>query len=228
MKNEPAGFCHVFLHLPDLAKVHAREPESPPPRKANRDAAIGAIPLVRKLARLGPLAVMLALVSALAWFGTRPSGTPAAKASPRPSVPGGCQPVEGTLGSGPPTLTTSDWEVSVKEARVTDVLGFEGGETHAEGGKVFVVGGLTFTRIGSAGAEIRSDDLSIVCAGGGGMTPGYWSQDGKQFCFPCSFELGIDDPSTVIWFAFKVERQRATRSFAVDYEGAGPFQFGPP
>jgi hypothetical protein len=125
-------------------------------------------------------------------------------------------------------MTTADWKVSVKEVRAADVLGFEGGETHAEAGKVFVVGGLTFARIGSVKAEIRSDDLSIVCAGGGGMTPGYWSQDGKQFCFPCSFELSMDDPSTVIWFAFKVDRQRAARSFAVDYQGAGPIPLGPP
>jgi hypothetical protein len=181
-----------------------------------------------KLRRLVPFAVMLAVVSALVWFGTRPSGTPAATASSRPSIPIGCQLVEGTAGSGRPVLTTSDWEVSVKDVRATDVLGFEGGETHAEAGKVFVVGGLTFTRIGSVDAAIRSDDLSIVCAGGGRMRPGYWSQDGEQFCFPCSFELSIDDPSTVIWFAFKVERQRAARSFAVEYEGAGPIPLGPP
>jgi hypothetical protein len=181
-----------------------------------------------KLLRFVPIAVMLAVASALVWFGTRPSGAPPAKASPRPSAPVGCQPVEATHGSGPSTLTTGTWEVSVKEVRATDVLGFEGGKTHAEAGKVFVVGGLTFTRIGSGGAEIRSDDVSIVCAGGGRMSPGYWSQDGKQFCFPCSFELGIDDPSTEIWFAFKVERQRAARSFAVEYEGVGPIQLGPP
>jgi hypothetical protein len=183
---------------------------------------------MKRLRQFVPIAIVLAVVAGFVWLAERPSGTPVAKASPRASVRLGCQPVEGTRGSGPEILTTKDWKVSVKEVRSTAVLGFQGGETHAEPGKVFVVGGLTFTRLGSADAAIRSDDVSIVCAGGGAMRPGYWSQDGDQFCFPCSFELSIDDPSTVIWFAFKVERQRAARSFAVDYEGEGPIPLGPP
>ena len=186
------------------------------------------VSLMKRLRQLVPIAIVLAVIAGLVWLAERPSGTPAAKASPSPSFPLGCQPVEGTRGSGPEILTTRDWKVSVKDVRSTAVLGFEGGEAHAEPGKVFVVGGLTFTRIGSAEAAIRSDDVSIVCAGGGAMRPGYWSQDGVQFCFPCSFEHSIDEPSTVMWFAFKVERQRAAKSFAVDYEGAGPIPFGPP
>src|SRR5919198_680009 len=156
---------------------------------------------MRKLRQLLPIAVMVGVVAGLAWLGTRPSGKPVAKPSPTPSVPGGCQPVEGTSGSGPATLTTKNWKVRVKEERVTDVLGFEGGETHAEAGKVFVVGGLNFTRLGPPEASISSDDISIVCAGGGRMTPAYWSQDGKQFCFPCGFDVATEEPSTVIWFA---------------------------
>jgi hypothetical protein len=40
--------------------------------------------------------------------------------------------------------------------------------------------------------------------------------------------VATEDPSTVIWFAFKVERQRAAQSFAVDYKSAGPLPLGPP
>ena len=54
------------------------------------------------------------------------------------------------------------------------------------------------------------------------MTPGYWSDDGKGFCFPCSFAVSTGDRSTSYWFAFKVDSPRAAFTFAVDYDGFGP------
>ena len=183
---------------------------------------------MRKPSQLAPIAIAVAVVSVAVWWAVRPSGLPAAKASPSESAQLGCQPVEATRGSGPATLTTKDSEVSVRDVRISTDLPFEGGETHAEPGKVFVIGALLFTRLGSAEASVNSDDISIVCQGGGGMSPGYWSQDGKQFCFPCSFDVSTRDPSMTVWFAFKVDRQRAASSFAVDYRGAGPLPLGPP
>src|SRR5439155_1254358 len=82
-------------------------------------------------------------------------------------------------------------------------------------------------RLGSAHATIRSDDISIVCMGGGGVTPGYWSSDGKGYCFPCSFDFTSGSRSMSIWFAFKVDGPRAAFPFAVDYRGFGPMPLVP-
>jgi hypothetical protein len=172
--------------------------------------------------------VVAAVVSAVAWWMLRPAGSPKQKPSPTASARFGCQPVEPTQGSGPATLTTLSWKVSVRDVRLATDLPFEGGETHAEAGKVFVIGSLLFTRLGSHEESVSSDAISIVCQGGSGMSPGYWSQDGEQFCFPCSFDIGTRDPSMTVWFAFKVERQRAAAGFAVDYQGSGPIPLRPP
>ena len=184
---------------------------------------------MRKLSQLGPLAIVLAVVTVALWWAVRPAGQPAAKHSSSGSARFGCEPVEATGGSGSATLTTRDWKVGVEEVRSASALPREGGgEMNAEAGKVFVVGALDFTRLGSVEASISSEDISIVCRGGGGLTPGYWSTDGERFCFPCSFDVSTESPSTIVWFAFKVERQRAASSFAVDYKGAGPLPLGPP
>ena len=176
------------------------------------------------------MAVTLLLVAGVAWFVTRPSGkpttSPAASTSPSPSFP--CKLEAPSIASGPATLTTPDWKVSVKESRsAAGIPGIGGGTFFAETGKVFVVGGLTFRRLGSAHATIRSDDISIVCMGGGGVTPGYWSSDGKGYCFPCSFDFTSGSRSMSIWFAFKVDGPRAAFPFAVDYRGFGPMPLVP-
>ena len=183
---------------------------------------------MRKLSRLGPLVVAAVVVATVAWWMLRPAGTPTAKPSPTGSAQFGCQPVEPTRDSGPTTLTTSSWKVALRDVRISTDLPIGDGETHAEPGKVFVIGSLLFTRLGSQGASVSSDDISIVCHGGSGMSPGYWSQDGEQFCFACAFDIGTDDPSMTVWFAFKVERQRAPAGFAVDYKGSGPLPLRPP
>jgi hypothetical protein len=184
---------------------------------------------VRKLSQVVPIALAVVVVSAVAWWMLRPSGAPLAKPSPSASAPLGCQPVEATRGSGPTTITTSDWEVSVREVRSANALPREGGgEMHAESGKVFVVAALTFRRLGSTEASIASEEIGIVCEGGQTMSPGYWSMSGERFCFPCSFDVSTEAPSTDVWFAFKTGRGRATSSFELDYRGSGPLPLGPP
>jgi hypothetical protein len=184
---------------------------------------------MRKLSRAFPIVLAVAVVSAIVWWMLRPAAQPSATPTPSASALSGCQPVEATAGAAPATLTTADWEVSVKEVRSAAELPREGGgEMHAEPGKVFVVGTLTFHRLGSPDTPINSEDVSIVCAGGGGMTPGYWSTDGKRFCFPCSFDVATEARSTDVSFAFKTERARAASSFALDYRGSGPIPLGPP
>ncbi len=184
---------------------------------------------MKKLSQLAPLAIVLAVVTVALWWGLRPAAEPAVKPSPSRSAQFGCEPVEATGGPGTATLTTRDWKVSVKEVRSASDLPREGGgEMNAEAGKVFVIGALDFIRLGSVEASISSEDISIVCRGGSGLTPGYWSTDGERFCFPCSFDVTTEAPSTIVWFAFKVQRQRGASSFAVDYKGAGPLPLGPP
>ena len=173
------------------------------------------------------MAMTLLLVAAVAWFVTRSSGEPRATSSPSPS-PTACQLEAPSAASAPITLTSTDWRVSVKSVRSAPGIPAVGGGTYfAETGKVFVVGSLTFTRLASAEASISSNDLSVVCTGGGGMTPGYWSSDGKEFCFPCSFDVATGDRTTSISFAFKVDRPRAAFPFAVDYRGFGPIPLVP-
>jgi hypothetical protein len=184
---------------------------------------------MRKLSQALPIAVVVAVVTAIVWWMLRPAAQPSAIPTPSASALSGCQPVEASRGSGPGTLTTADWQVSVKDVRSATELPREGGgEMHAEPGKVFIVGTLTFHRLGSPKVPISSEDISIVCEGGRGMTPGYWSTDGERFCFPCSFDVTTEARSTDVSFAFKSERSRAALSFAVDYQGSGPLPMGPP
>jgi hypothetical protein len=184
---------------------------------------------VKRLSQTVPAVTAIAVVTAIVWWMLRPAAQPSATPTPSASALSGCQPVEASREAGPATLTTADWEVSVKDVRSATELPREGGgEMHAEPGKVFIVGTLTFHRLGSPEVPISSADISIVCVGGSGMTPGYWSTDGERFCFPCSFDVTTEARSTDIWFAFKSERSRAASSFAVDYQGSGPLPLGPP
>lgn len=182
---------------------------------------------MKKLWRIAPMATTLLLVAAVAWFVTRPSGRPTAAASPSPSPTGPCQltaPPVALAG----TITTPDWTIRVTEVRVDAGLPAQGeGTYHAEAGKVFVVGRTTFMRIGSSEAGVNSDDVLIDCSAGDGMKPGYWSTDGKGFCFPCSFDLSTSDRSTSFWFAFKVDAQRAAFGFEVRYGAFGPAAMAP-
>jgi len=182
---------------------------------------------MKRLARVAPIAVTLLLVAGVAWFATRSSGKPGAAESPSPSPSGPCQ-----LDAPSPTpggvITTPEWTIRVAEVRSSASLPAQGsGVYHAETGKLFVVGRLRFTRVGSAEASVNSDDVSIDCSDGGSVKPGYWSEDGKGFCFPCSFDLSTGDRSTSFWFAFKVDEPRAAFSFAVRYAGFGPVAMAP-
>jgi hypothetical protein len=185
---------------------------------------------MRTLAKLGPMALMVAVVATVVWLGFRPEGHKAAPSpSPSPSAPPACHPVPGTQANGLERIATPRWEISVTSTHTETTLQGRTGQAPIEAGdeNVFVVVSLSLTRIGRGEAALHSEGFVPRCESRIAVSPVGWST-GEGFCSDCTIDFETTDRKVSLAFVLELPRKDALQVFSLTYEDSEEMNFGPP